>query len=319
MKNKYIIIALCVIIFLTLLYIINAQLIQRNKTECFSEKTTSLGNSIAIYFINMAKAFQERKDFETEVNDSNEMTKLLPTKVALNKEAHEKLSKLKPIESNIGLWICHNNDVGNMWNIMKPIAQPIIDNIIKEINKSQPPTHPIIHFRCSDVPFIRSIHYRLSKHSFYSDCIKELKTAGVNCDTVQIMYSNKHLSNEKNGKSCDIFIENIKQHLLKNGVNQVNVSSKTEIEDFIDMYNAPAVISIGSSFSFIAGFLGKGIFLSSGHADNIYSEDKKIIRTEESSCTNDVCKWLKPGYSISHDKIKDYYDADEVIKACSAE
>jgi hypothetical protein len=184
---------------------------------------------------------------------------------------------------------------------MKPIAQKILDDVIVKINKKPERNIPIIHFRCSDVPFLRSNHYKMAKHSFYADCVNELKMSGINCEKFQIMYSNIHNKVEENAKSCDAYVEHIKTHVLKNGVNDILVESSTEIQDFINLFYAPAVISIGSSFSFIAGFLGKGVFLSSGHIDG-----------EENKCT--VCKWLKRGYSVPHEQIPDYHNIPEVMK-----
>ena len=271
------------------------------------EKTTSLGNLVAMYFINMAKAFQEGKDYVYEHKNENDVMKNMPKKMSVSEypNVQQELSKIAPIKSDIELWVCTTDDIANMWRIIKPIAHEILDGVFKKMGKTPESNIPIIHFRCSDIPFIRSKHYKLSKHSFYSDCINELvSSGGVNCEKIQIMYSNVHKSDNKNATSCDSYVEHIKPHIQKNNANVVKeivVTSSTEVQDFVNLFYAPAVISIGSSFSFISGYLGKGVFLSSGHIDG-----------EENKCT--VCKWLKRGYSVPHESIPDYYNTDETVK-----
>lgn len=111
-----------------------------------------------------------------------------------------------------------------------------------------------------------------------------------------------HRSDDNNKHACETYTNSLSDY-LKSINYEPFIECNKNIEDFATLFYAPAVISIGSSFSFMSGFFGKGKFYSGGHIDE---NDKK------SNCT--LCnKWLITDYDVKHSSINDYYDTKKVI------
>ena len=69
------------------------------------------------------------------------------------------------------------------------------------------------------------------------------------------------------------------------------------------LFYAPAVISTGGSYSFMSGFFGNGIFLSTEHRD-----------TKNTNRCNGCDNYMLSGYNIDHDKVTDYLEINKVLK-----
>jgi fructose-specific component phosphotransferase system IIB-like protein len=81
------------------------------------------------------------------------------------------------------------------------------------------------------------------------------------------------------------------------------VQCGSNIEDFAKLFYAPLVISNGSSFAFMSGFFGKGVFVSTAHQSEMNPD---VI------CEN--CKeWAIPNYNILHKDVEDYYDTGSTL------
>ncbi len=113
-----------------------------------------------------------------------------------------------------------------------------------------------------------------------------------------------HKSINKNKECCSFYVDQLKLYL--ESFNYKIIIECNDINtDFALMFYAPAVISNGSSMSFMSGFFGNGIFISEGHFREI---DGKIEKN------NNHGDWLVEGYSILHKDVKNYYDKEEVLK-----
>ena len=195
-------------------------------------------------------------------------------------------------------WEVHNNRREKFWLIMKPLINQVIDDTLKKSGLYKKVQYPVIHFRCSDIPFIKHKQYKLQKYTFYKDSLEEIKRkSGINYDTVILLTNTAHRSNNKNKKACEIYLNGIKNYIESIGY-KVIIQSNSKEEDFATLFYAPAVISPGSSFSFMSGFFNNGIFISEGHM----------------SICNNCGKWLVRGYGIEHKKVNNYYDTTDVIK-----
>lgn len=82
----------------------------------------------------------------------------------------------------------------------------------------------------------------------------------------------------------------------------VEISLNNEYDDFLNMFYADAVIAGSSSFSFMAGFFGNGIYYT------IEKETSKIDNLDE---------WVIPNSILLHGDVPDYYDTDHVISLLS--
>jgi hypothetical protein len=260
-----------------------------------------IGNYLAVYCVYMASAFLQKKHFRFTYIDKP-FLKNLPLYIKFNKDIYDKLIKegLTYINLNLFLikpsyWRTTNNKREKFWLIMKPLIKEIIDKTLKKSGLYEEVLYPVIHFRCSDVPFIKHSTYKLQKYTFYKDSLEEIKRkSGINYDTVILLTSSIHRSNNKNREACEIYTQSLKKYIESIGY-KVIIQSKSADQDFATQYYAPAVISPGSSFSFMSGFFSDGLFISEGHL-----------------CTN-CSEWLIRGYSIDHKNVKSYHDTDNVI------
>ena len=67
------------------------------------------------------------------------------------------------------------------------------------------------------------------------------------------------------------------------------------------MFYAPAVISTISSFSFMSGYFGNGIYIQ-----------PSMMQNDNESCLD--CNNPYKGYNIPHNKVSEYHNVDEVYK-----
>ena len=288
----------------------------------------SLGNKLIDYFFKLGFAFANGNDFKYNLpqylNNKDQIFILqnLPNSININNDfknsfKHVKIQRVlgdnyQFIVDYANLWELTNNDRFHFWSCIKPIANSLInqilpsyyENITKNINNLG--KFPIIHFRCSDVPFIRHGFYHFQRYAFFIDSLNELAGKGVDVSKVYLMYSFLHEGSEKNNATSLIYIQSLKQFLEENNY-VVEIISQDVASDFAAMFYAPAVISTCSSFSFTAGFFGNGIFITEGH----YNEDFESGLVTESPC---YAPFIKKGYSVNHSRILDYYDTNAVIK-----
>ena len=269
----------------------------------WEESDGDIGNYLSAYFIYIASAFLQKRDFKFTYIDKP-FLKHLPLYIKFNQDIYDKLKEddFTYIKFNLfskdTYWEVHNNRREKFWLIMKPLINQVIDDTLKKSGLYKKVQYPVIHFRCSDIPFIKHKQYKLQKYTFYKDSLEEIKRkSGINYDTVILLTNTAHRSNNKNKKACEIYLNGIKNYIESIGY-KVIIQSNSKEEDFATLFYAPAVISPGSSFSFMSGFFNNGIFISEGHM----------------SICNNCGKWLVRGYGIEHKKVNNYYDTTDVIK-----
>jgi len=325
MKKK--VISVILIMICLLILIIIYLLMSRKKNENMHSEQEQLpipknikqlGNMCSIYFSEIGISFFYGNDFSIDVidhydfngyleddkkNTSDPFYTYLPTNIPLDKSIQEKLLRevpeetIKDIKKRKGThWHINNDNDHKFWTIMKPVTHKILSDILTKFHLNATGNQPIIHYRCSDVPFIKSGVYYLQNFQYYNESLEKLKNNGIDVSTVIIQYNTEHLSSDENTKTCNEYIKLLQEYLSSIGVKTV-INSKTVLEDFAALFYAPAVITTGSSFAFMSGFFGNGVYIS---AD--FHKDSK--------CSD--CHWMTAKYNINHEDVKSYYDIDEM-------
>jgi hypothetical protein len=302
-------------IFLGLLLLIGIMIIKKtyNSIESIENISVNIGNYLSVYFSKFAISIINKKDFVYE--DSNEeFIKNLPKKIKYKyEETRAQLLKnnidndyFENVETDsAGTWHMKDKKTEKLWNIMKPLIQNIMDDVFLKSNLVKHIDYPVIHFRCADTPFIKHKHYHFQKYKFYKDSLDYISSkTNKTYDTVIIVYSNTHNSSKNDREKCDIYANSMSEYLKTIGYKSI-IQNESNLDDFATLYYAPAVISPGSSYSFMSGFFGKGLFVSGGHQ----SEGELEI--------SGIGDWLFKGYNVMHSEIKDYQDTDGVIKILS--
>ena len=255
------------------------------------------------YFISIL----DKKDFISDtkstyngkyVEKKYEFIESLPKKIIFNEEINNKL-----IETNINFeyyknvpsldfWGIHSLEKHKIHSIMKPYMNIIFNDSFTKLGLNTVGKVPIIHFRCADTPFIKISNYHFQKYDFFKDALKK-----YDFNKVIILSCTKHLSSNEDKESCMKYAE-----LLKEQLNEYNPEIKcgTNTDDFVSMFYAPLVISTISSFSFMSGYFGNGIYIQPNMMMN---------NAECNDCPSEY-----KGYNIPHDKVNDYHEIDEVYK-----
>jgi hypothetical protein len=276
-----------------------------------------LGNVVSSYFFHLVKSILKKKDFnvsdtpgtlldsEKEKDFIKHFPKHLPYKYD---DIYDKLLSagissqyFDSHSDELAMWTINDKETETIWIIIKPIVQSILDDAFQKSDLVKTVNVPVIHFRCADVPFARHFVYHFQKYAFYKDALKDISSKITKFNSVQISYCNDHNSSEENKTSCDIYIKSLCDYLLSIGYDST-IKCQSSLDDFATLYYAPAVISTGSSFSFMSGFFGKGIFISAGH------QNEGEVQAES------VGEWLYKGYNVMHSEISDYHDTANVIK-----
>lgn len=271
-----------------------------------------IGNYLSGYFHRLGRAILQKKDFYEKLDTAN-FIKYLPSEIIYEdsdicKRTYDKFNEMgmtydKSWFFPTGEWFIRDNNHFIFWTCMKPLIHEILDNAFKKTGINSPIDCPVIHFRCSDVPFQRHPDYHLVKYNFYKKALEDINSkTSLNYSKVRILYSNGHLADEKNAKACDVYANTLKKYLEDLNY-EVNIVANSDIDDFANLFYAPAVIATVSSYSFMSGFFGDGIYIS---VENL-SEDQ-----EKSDC--DACSELMySGFHLKHKEVDDYYNTDNVI------
>jgi len=269
----------------------------------------SMGNRLVEYFTHLGENFRQGKDFHFTNFENTPVLKKLPTFLPCDEIIRNELNQYDEYGTPgdpyyyVSRWELMNDKCFYFWKTLKPLATRLMNDIFLNSKISFDVKHPVIHFRCSDVPFLRHPPYYFQRYAYFVDSLNYLKSQNIDVSKVYIMTNNKHGNgNVIQQKKARLYLYYLSTFLEKKGF-PIEIVSTSDIEDFSILYNAPAVISTCSSFSFMGGFFGKGIFITEGHYDE--TKDEKF-----SKCT---ASCVKKGYSINHNLIQDYLKVNEVV------
>ena len=300
-----------ILLFIIILFI----MIKPNK-ENYKNINIDIGNQLSDYYYKIVMSILEQKDFEFSTNGTwyndnytenniHPFIKEFPQKIPFNEELYNEFVEnnitvelLQTQIFSVGFWATSTKEIELIHKIMKPTIHKIFDDTFIKLNINKNIQNPIIHFRCADTPFTKRDWYHLQKYSFFKNGLSELEQKIGKINKITILSCSDHLSNEKNKKSCNKYAE-----LLKTELSDYNpeIKCNSNVHDFVSMFYAPAVISTISSFSFMSGYFGNGIFIQ----PKLMSDGKEICV----ECNNPYI-----GYNIEHNKVNDYHNVDEVYK-----
>lgn len=200
--------------------------------------------------IRIALGYPVITNFTTKYKNFEEPFEILPSELTeLRKYPNEifKISTTKSwwFEPN---WPDHLKQYyTGFWDICGRILARRYNKVLSKISV----TEPVIHFRCSDIPFNRNREYHIPKDDMLHWVAKELKTHGYK--TAILLNCTKHLSKDGNDKYCKDFLDHYVDILKEHGIS-VRFQCKDILEDFATMYYSPLLVSLnGSSFSLAAG------------------------------------------------------------------
>jgi hypothetical protein len=274
--------------------------------ENYENISVDIGNNLSHYYYKYFISILKKEDFNyineslfgsnKEVKNKNHFIDSLPKRIEFNETIYNLLKKdniqyddYKDVMS-VAFWMTESKEKEKIHFIMKPFMHKIFDETYKKLQLNKTTPYPIIHFRCADTPFIKSGFYYLQKYEYFKKILRQ-----YSYNNVTILSCTDHLSNERNKKTCEKYVE-----LLKNELKDFNpiVKCGTNVDDFVSMFYAPLVISTQSSFSFMSGYFGNAIYI----------EPNTMIDNME--CSD--CESAYKGYNIPHSEVDDYHNVEDV-------
>lgn len=209
----------------------------------------NMGNILCDYFYYMGYSWSKNEEFIWQRPRDDGFYKHLPKRIS------------KPEGASI-VWVDGNPGGGivdftwpvmpEFWKSMQPHISKILDEALQKENLKPSDPKPVLHFRCSDVPFNKWPGYVLAKYAFYSRC-------GFG-NYVEIVSCNTHLANEHESSSCKKYITLLQEKLKEIGITSVHTCGTIE-QDFAKMFYAPILANSSSSMSFFAG-MSNGKFIT---------------------------------------------------------
>ena len=300
-----IIIFICIIVLFILIKIN----IYNNKIfESYDNIEINIGNVLSDYYYKYVISILNKEDFiysnDNSFSKNHNFMNNFPSNIKWDEnifnqfiENNIKLNDIIHIDS-VAFWVIENKKIQQIHNIMKPAINIIFDNVFKKLKLNKEIKYPIIHFRCADTPFIKHFQYYFQKYSYFDKSLKDIENKIGKITDITILSCFDHLSNEDDKKACNIYSSKLKEHLKDYNV---HLECNSNVDDFVSMFYAPAVISTISSYSFMSGFFGNGIYIQ----PNLMVHNNEVCL----DCDNNY-----KGYNIQHNKVDDYHNVDEVYK-----
>jgi hypothetical protein len=305
-----------IIKILILLFIIIIFINLYNNKENYENINIDIGNQLSDYYFKIVLSILEKKDFEfnttgTWYNDNytdnniHSFIKEFPQNIPFNENIYNQFVEnnitvqlLKEQAFSVGFWASRTKEIELIHKIMKPTINKIFNETFIKLNLKKDINYPIIHFRCADTPFNKRNWYHFQNYEYFNNALQDIEKQIGKINNIIIFSCTDHLSNEENKQACNKYAELLKINLSKYNP---EIKCNTNVDDFVSMFYAPAVISTISSFSFMSGFFGNGIFIQ-----------PKIMDSGEEICTE--CDNPYKGYNLPHNKVEDYHNVDEVYK-----
>jgi hypothetical protein len=306
MKKVILIIIIILIFFFT---------IYNNKIyENYENINIDIGNTLSDYYYNLVLSILEKRDFNysnnshyynsEKINNNNKFINEFPQHIPFDKNIYNEFIKnnitteILKQSFNLGFWTTYTKEQENIHKIMKSTMNNIMNKTFIKLKLNKEVKETIIHFRCADVPFNKHGMYYFQKYSFFNKALQDIEQKIGKINNVIILSCTDHLSNEENKNACNIYADLFKTHLSKYNP---KILCNTNVDDFVLMFYAPAVISTISSFSFMSGYFGNGIYIQ-----------PNLMDQNEEKCLD--CNNTYKGYNIQHNKVNDYHNIDEVYK-----
>lgn len=278
--------------------------------EYFENLSMDIGNRISEYFYRFGVCILQKKDFHFSEDYTGtlffeHLPKKIPYDAAKFDTIHDEFIKQQITESDIpsicggcDTWEIHYDKIYHFWKAMRKIVHSMMDEAFSKSGLKKQVDHPIIHFRCADTPFIKQQGYHLQYYKFFKSALEKINSTGKFAySKVTLMSCNTHRTGADQKKACSEYTDSLKAYLTEIGY-ACEVVCASNIDDFAMLFYAPAVISTSSSFSFMSGFFGSGIFVS----------------TENTIGKCDACsEWMIYDHNLPHGDVEDYTKTGAVI------
>lgn len=189
----------------------------------------------------------------------------------------------------------------NYWQRVRQVAKQEYDASLPKVEINI----PVIHFRCSDAPFIKHSMYHLTKKTSVEWMAAQVKGRGYT-KAILLNCSKNHYSLDKD--SCSKYVDFYKEIFTAAGV-EIIVQCGSQLQDFSAMYNSPLLVSLNqSTFSFMAGIAKDPSDYISCNIGYEGSDGYMLMSREQADWV------LDQQVPLLHAQVADYNDPNSVIQ-----
>lgn len=256
----------------------------------YKMEVTPLGSVLSTYFYN--KHTNTDNLYPTYKQHLANITDYKLKKFYKKLEWEHKSTQVDFISDIDATWQLYNTQgqVKNNYLLYWQTIRPEIKNFYATNIAPVKISTPVVHFRCSDAPFVLHPLYHLTKASTVQWMIEKIKDRGYT--EVTMLSCNKHRKVKNN--PCAKYLKFYTALFVEAGV-KVKTQCHDVYTDFAMMVYSPLLISLNeSSYSFMAGIskdpndyiscnLGReyaGRYLLQDQADWHMSTEKPVLHTE---------------------------------------
>jgi hypothetical protein len=275
----------------------------------------NIGNFLSEYICNIINAIIKEEDFEVSKNENIKNMFLNNLSKRISYESRLKQFRNSLMETGTQVyepcrarWYSLKDDVIPSaepklasFFVIKPMIHKIMKEALENTDIGKEMVHydhPVIHFRCSDTPFVRNEDYKIQRYAYFKEALKYITNkTGKKYKNLTIISSVEHKSQPNDKEACRFYATELKKYLDTELGYEVDITSHTDTEDFAILFYAPAVISTGGSYSFLSGFFGNGVFVMPQY----FPFDNKE-------------PWILPGFNIDHEDVPDYHNTQNVLQ-----
>jgi len=291
-----------VIVVLVCIIAVSLTGIQSYKENIETHVKLDIGNELCRYFYKLGLSILKREDYLADTSNYTNVAlfESLPKVIPYETRIHDALTKQNISESDLSsscggadMWVLRHDKVFLFWKTLRPLIHTILDRALTGLRPKV--SLPIVHFRCADTPFVKHDQYRFQYYEYFRRALERIHSHNRH---VFVMSCSFHRSDDRSRASCSAYVEHLRSYLWEIGYSS-EVLCNANIVDFATLFYAPAVITTSSSFAFMAGFFGHGIYIQPSTLD-----DDKC-----SSCDDFVISNL----NLPHDQVEDYHQTDRVL------
>jgi hypothetical protein len=266
--------------------------------------TNSLGNRLSeyFYFTNTKFASEQKLIKEQARNARNKKSELRAFYKTLDWVRQKTLIDYQSEPRSAWNQIDENGHKKNNYLLYWQTIRPLIHTVYEKNIIDLKPQYPVVHFRCSDAPFIKHGYYHLTKSKSVQWMAQKIKERGFS--KVTVLSCNAHLRQDKN--SCAKYV-NFYADIFKSSGIEVEFQCNSIVQDFSMMIYSPLLVSLNaSSFSFMAGISKK---------PQDYISCNMGIESNNGYLRQTDADWiLDHEEPLLHENVDDYNNVDDVLR-----
>ena len=206
------------------------------------------------------------------------------------------------------------------WQSMRPVVRYVLDKALAKCGLRATIPAPVLHFRCASAPLNRHSQYHFQRYSFYKAAARRYRRRFKGQPLRQLHLLTcvaDDVQRPEQSRACTAYLDGLVSYLTKELHIEVRVHNcaHSMFEDFAIMYDAPFLISTGSTMSLLPG-LARHAKRATFVSPLLYDEES-LARNGRAPMRRmgcEACDWMLPrDHSLCHCEVGDYHNVPAVL------